>query len=246
MRSSSPASRGHGWWPYFVPYVSFMLLSELGGRLPGSYAPWLLGAKALVPGAALAWFYFARGAYPELRRYRADAWALADLGVGVLLAAAWVAPFVYCGGLRPDDPTGFDPWMLGEAFVTETLALRMLGYGFVTPFFEELFVRSWAMRYAEVAREQGDFRRIPVGHYSAVGFATAFVLLMITHVPFEWVVMAPWAIASTLWLYWRKDVMAVIVLHVATNVSILVFVAFAGGRLPDPVTGRALDLWYLV
>lgn len=242
----SRTTQGHGWWPYFLPYVSFMLLAELGGRLPESAAPVLLLAKTGVPAAALAWFYFVRGAYPELRQYRADAWALADIGVGLALAVAWVAPFVFFAGLRPTEVSGFDPWMLGDDFTVETLALRMLGYGFVTPLFEELFVRSWAMRYAEVAGERGDFRQVPIGHYSAVGFGTAFVLLMITHVPFEWVVMAPWAIVSTLWLYYRKDLMAVVVLHGATNVSILIFVAFASGRLRDPATGFPLDLWYLV
>ena len=24
------AQEGHGWWPYVVPYVAFLLLSELG------------------------------------------------------------------------------------------------------------------------------------------------------------------------------------------------------------------------
>ena len=240
------ASEGHGWWPYFVPYVSFMLLSELGGRLPESAGPVLLVLKAVVPAAALAYYFFVRNAYPELRSYRADAWAFADIGVGMLLAVAWVAPFVFIASLRPEDQSGFDPWMLGDSFTMEALGLRMLGYGFVTPLFEELFVRSWAMRYAEVAGVRGDFRGVPIARYSRVGFGTAFVLLMITHVPFEWVVMAPWAIVSTLWLYYRRDLMAVVVLHGATNATILIFVAFASGRLADPSGGGLLSLWYLV
>ena len=38
-------SRGHGWWPYLLPYVSFMFMGEIISRLPESSAP--------------AWFKFA-------------------------------------------------------------------------------------------------------------------------------------------------------------------------------------------
>ena len=71
------------------------------------------------------------------------------------------------------------------------------------------------------------------------------VIFTLAHMPWEYWVMAPWAILSTLWFYYRRHLVAVVVLHAATNASILVFVALTSGHFPDG-SGGSLSLWFFV
>jgi hypothetical protein len=57
--------------------------------------------------------------------------------------------------------------------------------------------------------------------------------------------MVPWAILSTLWFYWRRQLMAVVVLHAATNGAILLIVALSDGVLLD-ASGNPLPVWFFV
>ena len=85
---------GHGWWPYVVPYLTFLLLSEVGALMPDAVDPWLLLLK---PGAVLGlilWFR-AQGAYPEWRGQGGRiglTGGIQDVLVGLGLTAIWVAP----------------------------------------------------------------------------------------------------------------------------------------------------------
>ena len=188
--------------------------------------------------------------------------------VGVALAALWVIPYLWIPAIRPGhfeevlfrwgvpflgapevDPGpiagGFDAEMLGASLVPVAVAMRMVGYGLVTPLFEELFMRSFVIRVAEVWGSDRDFRDVPIGFYSRKSFVAVIVIFTLAHLPWEYWVMVPWAILSTAWLYYRRHLMAVVVLHAATNASILVFVALASGFFSDGAGGR-LSLWFFV
>ena len=55
---------------------------------------------------------------------------------------------------------------LGPSLTGLALSLRCVGYGLVTPFVEELFIRGWLTRYAAIFDRGGDFRDVPIGHYT--------------------------------------------------------------------------------
>lgn len=237
---------GHGWWPYIGPYLAFMLVGLLGERLPAAAAPaWLIVKPGLV--ALCILFFWRRGEYRELSGYRwRSPMVVADFGVGVALAALWVVPYLFISAIRPEDiDAGFDPEMLGASLVPAVVAMRMFGYGLVTPLFEELFMRSFVIRVAEVWGQDRDFRDVPMAFFSTKSFVAVLVIFTMAHMPWEYWVMAPWAILSTLWFYYRGHLMAVVVLHAATNASILIFVWLASGRLPE-AWGGSLSLWFFV
>jgi len=242
---------GHGWWPYLGPYIAFMLLGEVGARLPETLSPLMLFVKPAAPGGLMIWFW-RKGAYPELRGFCfRSRLVVLDVLLGLALAAGWMAPFLFFPGLlvfdfmRPDTSQGFDPTQLGAALVPLTLTVRMLGYGVVTPFFEELFVRSFVMRYSEVYASGGDFRDVPMAHFAWTSFITTLVLFTITHVPWEYGVMLAWAVCTNLWFYYRGHIFAVIIAHGVTNASILLFVALDDGRFLDH-EGKPMALWFFV
>ncbi len=226
------ARRGHGWWAYLGPYGLFLLLVEIGGRLPEAVAPWMLPVKVLLPGALLLYFV-ARGDLPELRGYRPGvAGFAADVAFGLLLTAVWLGPFLLLPGLERGDPAdAFDPEMLGAGLREATLGIRLLGFAGVTPFVEELFVRSFLLRYVDVIDTGKDFRAVPIGRFAWRSFLVTSVWFTFTHVPWEWIVAAPVGVLFNLWLYRRRHMGAVIVAHAVVNAAIWALVVFGPGEL---------------
>ncbi len=253
-----PNRQDHGWWAYWGPLMSFLVLGEIAGRFPESVQPAFLPLKVAVPGLLFAYFFFVRGAYPELRTYKPGVpWLLFDFAVGVLGGALWMAPYIAAlqvdppawqvlpEFMQPDPSDGFDRAQLGESLVWLTLLLRFIGYAIVTPFAEEVFIRSWLMRFAEVFDREVDFRRIPMAHFTWRSFWIVVVFFTVSHVPWEWPVAVPWIVLTQLYFYWRKELGALVALHAGSNAGILLFVWITDGRLTG-AGGRLLDLWFFV
>ena len=251
---------GHGWWPYLGPYLAFLLAGEIALRLPPGSEPLMLFMKPLVPLLAIA-YHWRKGAYPELRGARLDASGAAqDVLVGLGLTAVWIAPYVLLDGLRldagspsnwlpdflrADTSAPFDPQMLGAGGVTLVLAARVFGYALVTPLFEELFIRSFVMRYSEVYWKRGDFRDVPLAHYTRRSFIATTVIFTAGHVPWEWWVAVPWVALSSLWFYHRKNLWALVLVHGVTNGALLLLAIFGGDLFRDG-QGQPLSLWFFV
>ena len=208
--------------PYVAPYAMFLLLVELGARLPGA-APVLFPLRLVAPAALLAWFW-RRGAYPELRGYRASAATFADICAGLLIAALWVGPYLLLPSLARGE--SFDPALLGEAGRALALGLRLAGFALVTPFVEELFVRSFLLRFAEVL-ERGDFREVAVARFAWRGFVVSVLWFTFSHATWEWSVALPTGIAFNAWLYARRHLMACVIAHAVANAAIWALVVFA-------------------
>jgi CAAX prenyl protease-like protein len=226
--------------------VAFLGLVQLEGYLPARIAPWLLPVKVAVPGL-LFLRYLLRGDYPELRGYRPGAGTLAlDVLVGLAVAVLWMAPFLLVPALpRPGPAEGFDPEALGTGLVPLALGLRGLGFAGVTPFVEELFVRSWLLRYLDVFDTHRDFRDVPIGVFAWRSFAVTVFYFTFSHLPWEWGVAAITGVLYNLWLYRRRHLGAVVVAHAVTNGSILAAVLLAPRWLTDPA-GQPLNLLYFL
>lgn len=229
---------GHGWWPYLGPYLAFMLGAQLSGELPDAWQPAMLVVKPMLPGGLILYF-FLRGDYPELRAMKfRPGWALADIALGVLLAVQWVGPYLLIDALpRPDPEDGFNPQMAGESMLATILAIRMIGFAVVTPVFEELFIRSFVMRYSDCYMRPGDFRDIALARYTLKSFVSTVVIFTVAHAFWEWWVAVPWVVATNLWFYLRKDIGSTILVHASTNASILIYVVVATEGVPG------LALW---
>ena len=115
------------------------------------------------------------------------------------------------------------------------LALRGFGYVIVTPLFEELFIRSFVVRFADVYDTRRDFRDLPLARFTVRSFWVSTIFFTLGHVFWEWWVAVPWVMASHWWFARRGHIGAVIVLHAAANATILVAAIWADG-----------PLWYFV
>jgi CAAX prenyl protease-like protein len=223
--------RGHGWWAYLAPYGVFLLLVEVGRRLPEAVAPWMLPVKVAVPALILLYFVL-RGDLPELRGFRPGWRVCLDVLFGIFIAALWLGPFLLFDSLpRAPEADAFDPNQLGESLRREVLVVRLLGFALVTPFVEELFVRSFLIRVVDVMDKGRDFRDLPIARFSWRSFLVTSVWFTFTHLSWEWIVAAPTGVLFNLWLYRRRHIGAPIVAHATANAAIWLVVVLGPGDL---------------
>lgn len=238
--------RGTGWAPYVVPYMSFVLLAQVQADMPHDVAPYMRIFRVALQ-AALVLFFFLRGDYPELTDWRPTLpGVIQDILVGLATTLVWVAPYVVFPSLpRADPQDAFNPYALGTTFAPAFLAIRFAGYAVVTPFMEELFIRSFLMRYLDVFDTSEDFRDVPVARFRWRSFIGTWVAFTFTHLPWEYPVAAATGLLWNLWLYRRKHLASVVLVHAVTNGSLFLLVAMGSGRLHD-LQGHLLDLWYFL
>lgn len=222
------------WLPYFGPMLAFMAVLTAADYAPSGYELPLMLLRVLAPG--LVFLYFLRaGSYPELRAFSPGGGALLDVVVGLAVCAVWVAPYLIWPELRPEPSEAFDPDAAGVDQRLLMLGLRFLGFVLVTPFIEELLVRSYLIRIAEVYNDdEPDFRRIPVGYFGWTGFLFTLAWFTFTHAQWEWPVAFAAGLIYNLWLYRRKHIGALILAHAVTNAALFFYVASHG------------DLWFFL
>ncbi|HVP31923.1 MAG TPA: CAAX prenyl protease-related protein [Myxococcota bacterium] len=236
MASKAPR-RDHGWWPYLLPYFVFLLLGEVQARLAPEVVPFFRAGRVALT-AALLLYFFRRGRYPELRGYPAQLAPL-DGVVGVVGLALWVVPYLAIAALpRPAPGEGFHPEALGEAWQPYVLAARFVGFALVTPVMEELFVRSFLLRWLDVYDTTEDFRKVPIGRYRPRSFWITIVAFTVSHARWEWPVAAAWCALANGWLYRRRHIGSAIVLHAATNAGLFLLALAADGW--------GHDLWWFL
>lgn len=223
MTSSDEAQ--HAWWPYVVPMAGFLLLTGLedflpkqGGKPHLTWYPLAYTAKIAIV-TVLAWVGRAawRDLFP-LPGFRAIGLAVA---LGVAVTVAWVGlesiPYpkiTMAGGQRQ----AFDPYALPLAKRLGFLTARLFGLVLLVPLIEELFWRSFLLRWVI----DSDFRKVPIGQVTWGAAAITSGLFAVAHP--EWLPAiltgAAWA-----WLLWQtKSLLACVISHAVANLGLGIYV----------------------
>ena len=209
-----------------LPFVAFMALLTLRGLAPedGSWGfdtRWLYAVKVVLVSAMLAWWW---REYGELSRQtgptaRELLWAVA---VGALVFVLWInldAPWmtIATGAVQPVVPVdaqGHLEWPL--------IAARLAGAALLVPVMEELFWRSFLMRWLQQPVFEGlDPRR--VGLRAVVLSTFVFVL---AH-PL-WLAAAVAGLAYALIYIRTGRLWTAVIAHAVTNAMLGVWVVAAG------------------
>ena len=212
-------------WPYVVPLAGFLALTALEGYLPTATggAPsttWYpLGYTLKVVGvSALLWH--CRVIFGDLRARPSAAGVALAVAVGLGVTALWVGldgrypALSFLGGKR----TGFDPRTLSPAAMVGFLTVRMLGLVVLVPLIEELFYRSFLMRWVV----DPDYTKVPIGLVTPLGLAATTGVFAFSHP--EWL---PALITGLSWGWLVKQtrsVSACVVSHAAANLALGVYV----------------------
>jgi CAAX prenyl protease-like protein len=201
----------------FAVYIAVLAAGPiLRNTLPAGWdGRWLYALQIGVVIFALAWF--AR-AYEELRP-PALGWrdALEAVIVGVAVFALWInVDFSWAMLGEPD--TGFDPRANGGGIDWALVAIRIFGAAAVVPIMEELFWRSFIMRWIDNPR----FMELPASATSWRALALSSILFGIEHNLWLAGILAGLAYGG---LYLRSEKLwSPIVAHAVTNLLLGVWV----------------------
>jgi len=229
--------------PYFGPMAAFAAVMAAAGYVEGHEVAFL--ALRVVFPLLLFLFFLLRGCYPELKNFR-PGWAglVLDVCFGLLVMAVWVAPYLVWPSLRPAASEAFDPQAVGAGLRPVLLGLRFSGFVVVTPFIEELLVRSYLLRAVDVYPGDRDFREIPIGTFAWRSFLVTVAWFTLTHAEWEWPVAFLAGVLYNLWLYRRKHIVSLVVAHAVTNASLFFLVVWGSTDAAAP--GVLRDLWYFL
>jgi CAAX prenyl protease-like protein len=212
-------------WLRVGPFMAFMLLLMLRGEVPadGSWGidpRWIYGLTVFVVGGMLiAWRKeygeLARQTLPDIRQWL---WAVA-MGLGVFVA--WIhldAPWMRLGEaaavFRPLRADGTIDWPL--------VAVRWIGATAMVPVMEELFWRSFLMRWIE----RPGFTGVDPRHVGPRAVLVSTFLFVLAHTLWLAAIVAGLAYA---WLYMRTGKLWVpVIAHAVTNGALGIWVVFSG------------------
>jgi len=211
------ADRYPGWVPYVVPYALFLVVTWLGAEIPGaSYLSFPV--RAAIVGAAVVWFW-RQGGYPEMDLKP----SVLGIVAGIVGYAFWVYPEDWLAGLPKLGESTFDPNGAGEEWRTPLLVFRLLTATLLVPIFEELFLRSFLVRYLDATREnRDDFREIPIGRFRWFSFIGVVVAMAVTH--HRWLRAGTYSALMLGLLYREKRMGPVIWAHAVTNLLMFIYV----------------------
>jgi uncharacterized protein len=200
--------------PRVLPFAAFIALLAATPLLEASVdARWLVVGRGLVAAALLAFFW---RAYVELRspsRATVGDWLWA-IGAGLGVAAAWVmldAGWMRLGG---EGQSGFVPVRADGSLDPTLVALRLFGFVLVVPVMEELFWRSFLMRWIE----RRDFLSVDPRTVGAMALGLSSLAFALEHR--EWLAGGLAGIAFGVIYRRTGNLRAVIASHGTTNLTI--------------------------
>ncbi len=218
---------GRAAWARIIPFAVFMgfigveqgcrwLISHQLVRLSETDLLYLYPCKALCVGVLL--FRFRRD-YSELNPVdlKKLSHTIASVALGLLVFALWIHMDWNFGQVVPE--TGFNPDRVDQQLLKNVLILfRLCGAALVVPVMEELFWRSFLLRYII----KPDFIQVPLGTFTWASFLIGAVLFGLEHHLIFAGVMA--GMAYSLLLYWTKSLYQCIVAHAVTNLALGIYV----------------------
>lgn len=209
------------WLPYVAPMALFVLLTAAEGYASRELYPAVYAAKAALVAAALWGF---RAAWRH--EIRASVRLLpAALLVGLIVFALWIGidkavPYPHLGGAR----TAFNPAAIdNDFFRVSFLVVRFFGLVLLVPVMEELFWRSFLLRWVS---DPDDWATRPVGVFTLGALALVSGGFALAHP--EWLVALLAGVAYAYLLQSTKSLWACIVAHGVTNLALGVYVLLTG------------------
>jgi CAAX prenyl protease-like protein len=213
--------------PYVLPMVGFLVLTAFEGLLPSQdghpHPLWYpLGYTVKVALVTLlAWV--CRSAWRDLKPWPGWTSQAVAIVLGLIVTALWVGldghyPALSFLGKR----SAFDPEVLPRIRRIGFFAVRLYGLVLLVPLIEELFWRSFLIRWVI----DPDFERVPIGRVTPLAVAVTAVGFGFEHP--EWL---PGILTGLIWawlLWWSKSVSACVLSHLVANLALGIYVIATG------------------
>lgn len=217
------------WMPYVAPMACFLALTACEGALPGSTddaaSPWYPAFYGLKVVAVVAVLIACRSTWRDYRPFPRPPAIGLSIGLGLLVTLVWVG----IDGWYPSLPflgkrIGFNPMTaIGSpggrlAF----LAVRMFGLVVMVPFLEELFWRSFLIRWVI----NPEFDKVPVGTVTPLAAVITSVAFAAAHP--EWLPAVLTGLAWAGLLAHTRSLSACLISHAVANLGLGVYAMVSG------------------
>lgn len=222
---------GRDGWVRIIPFAVFMGFIGLQQGLQWAVEEGLLNlsdqqqlylypVKALIVAGLLLLFM---RQYEELRwsDFKNLPHTVGSLLLGLLVFVLWVN--MDWGFATIGESKGFNPTLIENDVVRNSMIFfRIFGAALVVPVMEELFWRSFLLRYII----DSNFMAVRIGTYTLASFAIGSVLFGLEHNLVLAGIMA--GVAYSLLLYWTKSIGQCVLAHAVTNFVLGIYVLQTG------------------
>jgi CAAX prenyl protease-like protein len=203
---------------FWLPIVLFGALTMAESYLPVKWFPIAYVVKAVVVTASLLAF---RTPLADIHAHARL--VLSSVLIGLVVCGLWLfldrhVPYPHFGSRTAFDPTP----LRGSVWWIPFLAVRLYGLVVMVPIMEEIFWRSFLLRYLT----EPDFRRLPVGTFSASALGVMVAASALSHP--EWLVAALASLVYAFWLRRTGSLFGAIVAHATTNAALGAYVLATG------------------
>ncbi len=204
------------WIAYVAPMAAFMIFTSALEPFFKSQYVWIYSAKIIV--VTLLLIFFKKSWSMEFRPdFQALIWGLV-IGIGVfaewILLDKWI-PYHHLGSR-----TALNPFASISNPLQRTifLAMRFYGLALIVPIMEELFWRSFLLRYIT----NPEFKQLGLSEFSWGAFWVVAAMFAVSHP--EWLVALVCAAAYGLLLRKTNSLFACVVAHCVTNFILGIYV----------------------
>jgi CAAX prenyl protease-like protein len=197
-------------WPRILPFAAYMAFIGVSSLLPVDAGAelWLYPIKTVVVLGLLVYFW---SSYQELQRpiFTDAKDAGLGIGVGVVVYVLWVR-MDWAWAIQ-GELTGYNPFEEGNGIGWGLAAVRILGASIVVPLMEELFWRSFLIRWVV----NPDFEKVAFGTFTLGSFAATVVLFGLEHN--LWLAGMMAGVAYNCLYYQTRRLWPCVVAHATTN-----------------------------
>lgn len=170
-------------WPRILPFAVYMGFIAFSSMLamfvpPGEQAQdlelWLYPVKVLIVGGLLIYFW---SRFDELKSPMIESWTegFSIVGIGLLVYVLWIQ--MDWSWAIQGELTGYNPFEHEQSTAMFLVGVRLFGASIVVPVMEELFWRSFLIRWIIDNR----FNVVPLGTFTIGSFAATVVLFGLEH-----------------------------------------------------------------
>lgn len=181
---------------------------------------YLYPLKALLVAGLLWWFW---RDYTEIvvTDFRNIVFTCSSIVLGLLVFVLWIN--MDWGFATFGVSAGFNPYLIeDDGLRVAMIGFRLFGAALVVPVMEELFWRSFLLRYVI----NPDFMKVRIGTYTLGSFLICAVLFGLEHHLILAGIMAGMAYSGL--LYWTRSISQCILAHAVTNLALGIYVLQMG------------------
>jgi len=208
----------------FAAYMGLIIVFDLlkpfvpTGAIADNFTAITYPVKILAAAGILVYYW---KSYDELRFAELKGvHVMGALLTGVVVFVLWINMDWDFATLGSSD--SYDPGILPGNTFYAFIALRMAGTALVVPLFEEIFWRSFVLRYII----NQDFTAVKIGAFTLSSFIISSLLFGSEH--YLWLAGIMAGVFYNLLLYWSRNLYACIIAHGVTNLLLGIYVLRTG------------------